>query len=467
MIRFGHFLIQGFAGVGGRNRELELINDQAPKRGTWLSETRQKIKTALFDRGKNTGEKHAATSEGDTNFALEQAVNRVVNNLEVVPTKKSRVIKITYTDTDPIRAKATLEAVYRKFVEMHVSLNEKPEAAQVFNEQTGKFNQKLESATNTLKQFDAANGISGADITTQQGLLLKQLSDTDALVNAARTEIGETIKKIASLKEKVAAEPAQIQTGYVSKYVLALDRMKEELSQLEQQRTQLLQKYQPNSRFVRENQERIDQIKRSIASETANPPQEKSYAINELRRKLEAELYDAQTALAALKDREKTLTAQSAKLNGEVALLNTRSLERTGLERQRAVNEEAYLLYQKKARENEIGQVLNREQIMNFAVVDPPRTDGEQKNPKPLLNLFVLLGLGILTAFAAAFFVDRMRGDRYDHDVIRSAYQIEQRYDIPVLASIPNMEIPETAASGPKRPALLTDGIQRATGIEY
>ena len=350
---------------------------------------------------------------------------------------------------------------------MHVSLNEKPEAAQVFNEQTGKFNQKLESATNTLKQFDATNGISGADITTQQGLLLKQLSDTESLVNATRTEIGETIKKIASLKEKVAAEPVQIQTGYVSKYVQALDRMKEELSQLEQQRTQLLQKYQPNSRFVRDNQERIDQIKRSIASETANPPQEKSFAINELRRKLEAELYDAQTSLAALKDREKTLTAQSVKLNGEVALLNTRSIERTGLERQRAVNEEAYLLYQKKARENEIGQVLNREQIMNFAVVDPPRTDGEQKNPKPLLNLFVLLGVGMLTAFAAAFLVDRMSGRGYDDDIIRSAYQLEQRYDLPVLASIPHMEIPETASSGPIRRPLLTAGTERTHDMEF
>ncbi len=453
--------------VKGVVKELDLINDQAPKRGTWLSETRQKVKAALFDRGKKNADGSGPVSDGDNNFALELAVNRVVDHLDVVPIKKSRVIKITYSDTDPIRAKATLEAIYRKFVEMHVSLNEKPEAAQVFNEQTGKFNQKLESATNTLKQFDATNGISGADITTQQGLLLKQLSDTDALVNATRTEIGETIKKIASLKEKVAAEPVQIQTGYVSKYVQALDRMKEELSQLEQQRTQLLQKYQPNSRFVRDNQERIDQIKRSIASETANPPQERSFAINELRRKLEAELYDAQTSLAALKDREKTLTAQSAKLNSEVALLNTRSIERTGLERQRAVNEEAYLLYQKKARENEIGQVLNREQIMNFAVVDPPRTDGEQKNPKPLLNLFVLLGVGMLTAFAAAFLIDRMSGRRYDDDIIRSAYQLERRYDLPVLASIPHMEIPETASSGALRRPLLTAGAERAHDTEY
>jgi hypothetical protein len=56
------------------------------------------------------------------------------------------------------------------------------------------------------------------------------------------------------LKVKIAAQPVQIQTGSVQKYVGALDQMKSELVKLEQERTQLLQKYQPNSRFVRDNQ---------------------------------------------------------------------------------------------------------------------------------------------------------------------------------------------------------------------
>lgn len=429
--------------IAGAAKELDLVNDQKPKQNTWLADKRAEVKNAIYNllsRSDDTAKVVSSSDEG-YNFALERTVNRVVGNLDVVPVKKSRVIKVSYSDTDPIRAKRTLDAIYRKFVELHVEINNKPEAGQVFDEQTGKFNQQLNDSTKTLKDFDSQNGVVGADISTQQGLLQKQLSDTQTQVSATRTEIGETINRVASLQEKIALEPKEIQTGFVSKYVPALDRMKDELLQLEQQRTQLLQKYQPNSRFVRENQERIDQLRKTLAAETANPPQERTFALNDLRRRLEGELVDAQTKLASLKDREKTLSAQASKLAGEVEFLNTKSIERTSLERKRNINEEAYLLYQKKARENEIGQVLNKEQVMNFVVVDPPRTDGEQKNPKPLLNLFVLLAVGSMAAFAAAVVYDKLATTDQEPDLILSAYEIERRFDLPVLASIPHVEI--------------------------
>jgi uncharacterized protein involved in exopolysaccharide biosynthesis len=435
-------LLKSLEVITGVVKDLDLANNQKPKTDTWLDETRIRIKSSLTLQGWFSSGR--STSEPSSDFSIERTVNRVVANLDVVPTKKSRVIKVTYTDTDPLRAKQTLESLYKKYIELHVQLNEKAEAAQVFNEQTGKFNDKLDESTRNLKNFDSTNGISGADISTQQSLLMRQLSDSEALVNSTRVEIGEQDKRIASLQEKIAGEPKQIQTGYISKYVQAIDRMKEELVQLEQARTQLLQKYQPNSRFVRENLERIDQLKKSIAEETANPPQERSYAINDLRRKLEAELYEAQTRIASLKEREKTLTGQAARLKSQVADLNTKSIERNSLERQRTVNEEAYLLYQKKARENEIGQVLNKEQVMNFSLVDSPRTDGQQKNPKPILNLLVLLGVGLMAGIAAALVFERS-STFLDGDLIKTARQIELRYQLPVLASIPRMQLPATA----------------------
>lgn len=427
-------------------KDLDLVNDNKPREGTWLGKWRGRIKSSIYELvgQRSQSSEVSSASKEDLDFALEKMVNQVANNLDVVPVKKSRVIKITYTDTDAIRAKKTLEAVYQRFVDLHVQLNERGEATQVFNEQTGKFSEKLDAATNTLKNFDSQNGVIGADINTQQGLLQRQLSETQTQVSSTQTQIGETEKRIASLKTKIQAEPEQIQTGWVSKYVPALDKMKEELIQLEQQRTQLMQKYQPTSRFVRENQERIDQLKRALAAETANPPQERSFALNELRRKLEAELHEAQTSLAALTDRRKTLESQAQKLSGEVAFLNTKSIERTGLERQRNLNEEAYLLYEKKSRESEIGQVLNTQRIMNFAIVDPPRTDGEQKNPKPLLNLLVLIAVGSMAGFAGAIVIERFSAIASENDLINAPHEIERRLHLPVLASIPQMQIPES-----------------------
>ena len=234
--------------------------------------------------------------------------------------------------------------------------------------------------------------------------------------------------------------PEQIEVSSVSRYVGALDMMKEELMKLEQQRTELLQKYRPNSRFVRENEERIQQLRKNIASEMSSPPQEKSYALNDLRRTLEGELNAAQTNFEALKKREKALSAQAAKLSQQVVSLNDRSIERDTLERQRAISEEAYLLYQKKSRENEISQVLNQERILNFGLIDAPRTDGEQKTPKPFLNLIVLVAVGLVAGFGVALIWDSGTELYHEDDRILDALDFERRFGLPVLATVPMID---------------------------
>ncbi|HLM60539.1 MAG TPA: Wzz/FepE/Etk N-terminal domain-containing protein [Pyrinomonadaceae bacterium] len=437
-------LIKSSEVITGAVKELDLVNNQAPKNDSWLSDLRAKIKTMVYDftprvtaQTKETKNQTKTQAAGE-NFTIEKTVNRVASNLDVVPIKKSRIIKVSYTDTDPIRAKNTLEQIYQKYVDLHVHLNQKLQAGQVFNEQSNEFSQKLKSSTNTLKNFDAQHGLAGAETEVQRELLLKRLFETQAQLSTTQTEIVETEQRIADLQAKVEAQPEQIQTGSISKYVSALDRMKEELVQLEQQRTQLLQKYQPTSRLVQDNEGRIQQLKKSIAEETANPPQEKSFALNDLRRRLMTDLYSAQTNLVALKERERKLSPQVAEMRSQSALFNSKSIERVGLERERNVNEEAYLLYQKKARENEISQILNKEQVMNFGLVDAPRTDGMPKNPKPLLNLLVLIFIGATAGFASAIVLDKLSGANFEneYDLISSAYELEQRLNLPLLATI-------------------------------
>lgn len=445
-------LIKSGEVIEGAVRELNLVSNREPLNNSWLSNLRTKIKSVFYDFPPRVSAETKTKEEQSDDFTIEKAVNRVAENLDVVPTKKSRIIKISYTDTDPIRAKNTLEQIYQKYVELHVQLNEKLHAEQVFNEQTAAYNRKLKSSTDKLKTFDTQNGISGADSGTQREMLLKQLFDTQAQLVSTQTEIVETEQRVGDLQTKIKAQPEQIQTGATSKYVSALDRMKEELIQLEQQRTQLLQKYQPNSRVVQDNEGRIKQLKKSVAEETANPPQEKSFALNDLRRRLESDLSNAQTNLVGLREREKKLSPLVAELRSQGMQFNSKSIERTGLERDRSVNEEAYLLYQKKARENEISQAMNKELVMNFAVVDAPRTDGEPINPKPMLNLIVLMFVGATAGFAGAIVLDKLSAANQpdEYDLIGAAHEIEGRLNLPILITIPVFEQPEIKQVRPK-----------------
>jgi uncharacterized protein involved in exopolysaccharide biosynthesis len=441
-------LIKSSEVIAGVVRDLDLAHDQKPVIDSRLAVLRGRVKAFVYGFSRS-----GSASGSENEFTVEQLVTKVADRLVVTSNKKSRVIKVVYSDTDPTRAKKVLDKLYEKYLGLHAQLNETPTTGQVFDEQTDKFNQKLSQSTNALKQFDSQNGVTGAEIGVQRELLLRQLYEAQSQASAARTEINESEKRIADLKTKIAAQPERIQTGSVSKYVAALDKMKEELAQLQQQRTQLLQKYQPNSRFVRENEERIGQLRRSIADEMANPPLERSYSLNDLRRRLESEMSDAETNLAALRERESGLKERANQLRGQVEFLNTKSIERANLERDRSINEEAFLLYQKKTRENEITQVLNREQTTNLTAVDPARTDGEQKNPKPFLNFVVLIVIGLAAGFVGALVVDRY--GREDDDFVTAGYELKSRVDLPLLASIPVIEEPRIEArSGVRRATL-------------
>ncbi len=405
----------------GTAQQLDLINNQSPVETDSASRLRRRIK--LFWGNLFASDKTGA-NEKQGDFALEKIAGQMAGNLDVEPVKKSRIIKISYNDTDPVRAKKTLETIYQKYIELHVKMSEKSPVTSVFDKQSGEFDRKLKRTTEAVKSFDKNNGVTGVEINSQSEMLLRQFYETQRQAEQSRTEIDETEKRISVLKEEIAVQPKQIQTGSVSKYVGALDGMKNELIQLNQERTRLLQKYKPNARFVVEVEDRIRNLEKAIAAETANPPQEKSFALNDLRRRLESDLSSAQVSLAALRTREREMTAQAEKQKAEAARLNVKSIERAPLERERKINEDAYLLYQKKARESEVGEVLNRQQILNVGIADPPRTDGEKKSPKTLLNLLVLIGLGAFAGFAAALLADKL-----------SAPDEEDFYALPPLAS--------------------------------
>jgi uncharacterized protein involved in exopolysaccharide biosynthesis len=360
---------------------------------------------------------------------MERAINHLADNLEIVPVKKSRIIKVSYTDSDPQRAAQVLNTLYRKYADHQLQLRQHSQAAQVFQQQTAAFGQKLAEVTEALKRFDAANGLTITE--AQKDLLLREFYQTQSQANAARTEIQETEKRIAILKAQLETQPERIESEVRTKYVSALDKMKEELLALELQRTQLLQKYKPDHRLIQDLEQRIAQAQEMIAREEQRPPQERAYQLNELHRRLMNELLSAQANLTALVEREKSLSALAAQYQARLLELDQKSFEKQDLERSRAVNEDAYLLYRKKAQEAEISNALNREKIVNVSLADAASVNYRPVSPRPLVNLAVLVLAGLITAIGSALTLEQL------NPVVRTEESLRHQFGLEVLASIP------------------------------
>jgi uncharacterized protein involved in exopolysaccharide biosynthesis len=398
--------------------ELGLAQHQAPPPEGWLTAARAR-----------TAEIYRSLHRQSEPPPMERAIGRIMQNLEVVSIKKSRIIRVTYRDANPERAAQLLNTLYRKYADHHLKIHQNSRAAAVFHEQTEAFKSKLDEATEALKKFDVQTGVTS--VTAQKEILLKQFYETQNLANTARTEMRETEQRVAALKSQLAAQPERIETEARTKYVLALDKMKEELLSLELQHTQLLQKYKPDHRLVKDIEQRIAQAREIIAREQQAPPQEKAVALNDLHRRLMNELLSAEANLNALTEREKSLSALASQYQARLMELDQKGFEKTELERTRTINEDAYLLYRKKAQEAEIVKALNQEKIVNVNLADAASVNYRPVNPRPLVNLMVLIIIGLIGGVAGALAIEQM------NPVVRSAEGVRRQFGVEVLASIP------------------------------
>lgn len=393
------------------NSELEILQSrsvlEATVRQLGLDKAEAAETSAPASPFSNLGGWYRAHHQQTAALPLEKAVAQISANLEAVPIKKSRILQITYQDNSPERAAQVLQTLYQKYADHHLRLHQNEQAAQVFHLQSAKFNQQLKEATDALKHFDVANQLAGSP--AQRELLLQQFYLLQQQFNQTRTEQLETQQRRAMLKRQLTAVPERIQTEIRTKYTGARDRIKDEILALEMQSLQLRQKYQPGHRLVKEVTERLAQARLLLAREEQTPPQEISTMPNELHRRLVSDLLTTESNLAALNERQQQLAALTKQYQAQITTFDVKSLERAELERNRAVQEEAYLLYHKKAQEAEISNVMNQARIANISLAQAATVNHKAINPKPLLNLAVLLVVGLLAGVAAVLTLERQR----------------------------------------------------------
>lgn len=388
------------------NSELEILQSRAVLEATARQLGLDKP-TSDAEKPSKFGEWYRAWHKQAAASSFEQAVTRMSESLEAVPLKKSRILQVTYQNQSPERAALVLQTLYQKYAEHHLRMNQNEKAAEVFRTQSDEFNRKLKAATEALKRFDLAHGFAGSP--AQRELLLQQFYMLQQQLNATRTEKLETQQRLTTLKSQLAVTPERIESEVRTKYTGARDRIKDEILALEMQAAQLRQKYQPTHRLVKETEERLAQARKLLEREEQTPPQEKATMPNEIHRRLTTDLMTAQSNLAALNEREQRLAMLTKQYQAQIATFDVKSLERTELERTRSIQEEAYLLYSKKAQEAEISNVMNQAQIANISLAQPATINHKPVSPKPLLNVAVLAVVGLLAGIATVLTLERDR----------------------------------------------------------
>jgi uncharacterized protein involved in exopolysaccharide biosynthesis len=239
---------------------------------------------------------------------------------------------------------------------------------------------------------------------------------------------------MATLRQQLATLKPQV-TGSVrvTSNEILLGQLKEQLSNLELKRTEMLGRYTPTYRLVQDLDGQIAELRNSIAKETSNPLREETTTANPVHQWAEGEMARTEADVGAMETRAVAASTIAAQYRARADRLNRQGMAQEDLLRDEKAQEENYLLYMHKREEARSSDALDRRGILNVAIAQHPITPSYPLRTiqyAAMMTLLLCLTLGISAAFVADSIVPSFR----------TADEVVRYLDVPVLACLPKGE---------------------------
>ncbi|HEX3821459.1 MAG TPA: hypothetical protein VHW45_14080 [Candidatus Sulfotelmatobacter sp.] len=360
---------------------------------------------------------------------VERRARRLARKIRVEPVKKTNLIAIDYSSPDPQVAAKVLHSLAAVYLEKHMAVHRPDGESHFFEQQAAESKQQLEDAKQRLLQFTAGHGVVSA--AQQRDLALEKLSELDISARQAKIDLAETQQRIQVLADQLSRLPERTTTQvHTADNPELLKADKSSLLDLQLKRTQLLTKFEPTHRLVREVDQQIAQAQAAIAGESAAPVRDETTDKNPQFEWAKSELQRAQVQLKGLNAREAATRAQASAYREMSARLGDDAVTQEELIADEKAAEENHLLYVKKQEEARMADALDKRGIVNVAIAEQPVAPA-----LPVWSAWMVVALGLVAAggvgTGAAFTAD------YLNTAFRNPDEVLMYLNAPVLASLP------------------------------
>jgi tyrosine-protein kinase Etk/Wzc len=318
--------------------------------------------------------------------------------------KKTNVIKITYSNTDPVRARDVVNTLVQAYLDQSISFKTE-EASRTVNfveEQLKGTRGDLEQSEVNLQAYKSASGVVKLDTEAEE--LIRKLSQIDkdrAAVSLQRQQVEFALNALQEARRK-----GQLYTPAVLRDDPLVSAMAAKLTELEVQRRALVSENTESHPQVKAIQVQIDQVQRKIQA---------TY----------------ETARLNLAKQETGIQQQLLQYEARMRTLPVAERDLARLMRVNKVNTDIYTFLLQKHEEARIAKAST---ISNINVVDPAITPDLPVKPQKKKNLLLGLLVGLMFGVGAAFFMD------YLDDTVKDEEEAKRALGWPLLAMIPAIE---------------------------
>jgi uncharacterized protein involved in exopolysaccharide biosynthesis len=360
----------------------------------------------------------------------DKAVAEFEKHLSTELVRKSNVIHLTYTASDPHVATEHMNRLLAAFLAKQRDIAQPPGAADFFASEAARYKQQLDDAQQQLAAF-------------QQKQQIVSLPDTeqsmDSQINAAETELRSTDAEISEMTQKLSAQTRQLKgvsarQATVERTVpneYSVEQLNTMLAELENKRTSLLTKFTSNDRLVQEINKQIADTKAALANSQRMTSQERSTDVNPVWQALTGSIVQNESERQALRARHDALTQQIATLRNNLSNVEGSTVPFTTLRQKVTDLQSDYQLYTQKRDEARMADEMNANRLLNVAVAQSPTFTISPFRPKPVVDMALGGFTAVILASFMVFFAEMGRS------TIASSDELERLSRFSVLAVVP------------------------------
>jgi succinoglycan biosynthesis transport protein ExoP len=331
-------------------------------------------------------------------------------NLEVKPSRESNVIEIRFTGADPDFAAAVANAFAQAYIDTNIDLRVEParQYATWFDSQIKLQRERLESAQKALSDYQQQTGIVVTD--DRLDYEMQRLNELSAQLTMAETQGADSTSKRkfggSDTLQEVIQNPL-------------INQLKADVARLESKLKELSGNLGRNHPQYQRAEAELAELKSRLKEETGKV----TSSIHTAGRVSQAKESEIRAAIEAQKKKVLDLKKQRDEISVLLREVDTA---------QRTFDAVGQRMAQSKLESQSIQT--------NISVLTPASPPLEHSKPKILLNVLVSIFLGALLAVGAALVLEL--GQRR----VRSAEDLLQALDLPVLAQIDSTLTPEQRA---------------------
>jgi polysaccharide biosynthesis transport protein len=342
------------------------------------------------------------------------AANMLRSRLAVDPQAKTRIVEVSYEDTDPVRAQRVLETVLDAYVQHNLDeiAAASQSASQWLRDRLVKLKEDLERSELDLHKYKKDKGILSVSYDDQSNILREQIAQLNGRITAVRSEREKVAARYQALTSINTEDPSELPASELLASRL-LDQLRTDYIAARRERDRLLAGGKgQNHPEVQAAESTVQNVKTTLLTELRNIQ-------NGVKKDL-----DALTAEA------KGLTGLYGTAKQEALELSMLEIEYNRIERLKDNNEKLYSLVLEKSKESDLTSLM---QVNNIRIVDAPLRGA---STAPSVALFAVVGLLAGLALGIGGAVGREVMDLS----IRSPDDLEQQLGVPFLGLLPKAD---------------------------